>query len=111
MPAPVAAFVAAAAAPAAGTPLPPEVAKLGTPDEVFDLAASQHSSQTLLMIVLCLVMMVVCLVMGGPLVACGIKPFGKTPPPLWVCFGIGGRCLLLGMGSAYWGECFAFEGQ
>jgi hypothetical protein len=51
---------AAAASAAAGPQLPPEIAKLGTPDEVFDLAASKHSSQTILVVVLCLVMMMVC---------------------------------------------------
>ena len=35
-----------AASAAAGPQLPPEIAKLGTPDEVFDLAAAKHSSQT-----------------------------------------------------------------
>src|SRR5262245_42227424 len=93
--------------------LPPELAQLGKPDEVFDLAASKHSSHMKVMIGASLVFMVVCFVMAFPRLACGIKPFaiGKSPPPPAICWGFGGLSLVLGLGLAYLAYYFAYESR
>jgi hypothetical protein len=93
--------------------LPPELAQLGKPDEVFDLAASKHSSQMKVAIVMSLVFMVVSFGIALPMLACGIKPFpiGKSPPPPAICFGFGGLCLFLGIGLAYGAYYFAYKYQ
>lgn len=99
--------------PIARPQVPPELAQLGKPDEVFDLAASKHSSHTPVVIGVCLVFMVVSFVIAFPLLACGIRPFaiGKSPPPPAICFGFGGLCLVLGLGLAYGAYYFAYESQ
>jgi hypothetical protein len=99
------------ATPTARPQLPPELAPLGEPDEVFDLAASKHASQTKVMIGVCLVFMVISLGIAGPMLACAIKPFGKTPPPPAIAFGFGGLCLVLGLGLAYGAYHFAYESR
>src|SRR5262245_46120054 len=93
--------------------LPPELAQLGKPDEVFDLGVSKHSSQTKVAIGVCLIFMVICFVIAVPMLACGIKPFaiGKSPPPPAIAFGFGGLCLVLGLGLAYGAYYFAYENQ
>jgi hypothetical protein len=91
--------------------LPPELAQLGKPDEVFDLAASKHSSHTKLVIGACLVFMVISFVIAVPMLACGIKPFGKTPPPPAIAFGFGGLSLALGLGLAYGAYYLAYESR
>jgi hypothetical protein len=90
--------------------LPPELAQLGKPDEVFDLAASKHSSQTMVAIVVSLVFMVLSFGIAIPMLACGIKPFpiGQGPPPPAMCFGFGGLCLFLGVALAYGAYYFAY---
>jgi hypothetical protein len=91
--------------------LPPEIANLGAPDEVFDLASSKHSSQTKVLIVVCLVFMVICFGIAFPMLAAGIKPFGANPPPPAIAFGFGGLCLVLGMGLAYGAYYFAYKSR
>src|SRR5205814_8414795 len=80
-------------------------------DEVFDLAASQHPGRTQVAVGACLVFLVVSFVIAVPMLACGIKPFGKTPPPPAIAFGFGGLCLVLGLGLAYGAYYFAYESR
>jgi hypothetical protein len=94
---------------AARPQLPSELAQLGKPDEVFDLAASKHSSHTKVVVGACLVFMVISFAIAVPMLACGIKPFGKTPPPPAIAFSFGGLCLVLGLGLAYGAYYFAYE--
>lgn len=91
--------------------LPPDVAAIGTPSEIFDLAASKHSGNTYLTIAICLIFTVICFVTAVPMIVCGIQPFVRTPPPPVVCFGIGGFCLALGVGFAYGAYYFAFQSR
>src|SRR5262245_39625535 len=90
--------------------LPPELAQLGTPDEVFDLGTSKHASHTKVVIFVSLVFMVISFAMALPLLACGIKPFpiGKSPPPPVICFGLGGVSLVTGLAMAYFVYYFAY---
>lgn len=93
--------------------IPPELAQLGKPDEVFDLGASKHSSQMKVAIVLSLVFMVVSFVIAFPMLACGIKPFpiGQGPPPPAIAFGFGGVSLVLGIALGYGAYYFAYKYQ
>lgn len=96
-----------------GPQLPPEIAALGKPEEVFDFGTSKHSSHTIVVITVSLIFMVLSFAMALPLLACAIKPFpiGQSPPPPVIAWSFGGICLISGIGLAYTVYYYLYEAK
>jgi hypothetical protein len=81
--------------------LPPELARLGPAEQVFDLSAGKISRNNLQIVAGCAVGALACFTIAIPLLVCGIKPFGQNAPPPAVCFAGAGILGALALALAY----------
>jgi hypothetical protein len=56
------------------------------PERVFDLSTGPMAENRVVLAVISAAGMVLCFAAAAPLLVCGIKPFGKHPPPPAQCF-------------------------
>src|SRR4051794_1097301 len=94
-----------------GVEAPVEVAGLGRAEQVFDFTTGKLAGMVVFAIVGCVIGMVLCLALACPMLACGIKPFGKNAPPPAVCFTVAGVLATLGLAFAYGAYYYAFESR
>jgi hypothetical protein len=81
--------------------LPPEFARLGPAEQVFDLSAGTISRNNLQIVAGCAAGAVACFTIAIPLLLCGIEPFGQNPPSPTACFTGAGTLGALALALVY----------
>jgi hypothetical protein len=91
--------------------LPPEIARLGQPERVFDLSAGKATANSLLAAAGGVVGLLCCLGMAIPTFVCGVKPYGQNPPSPDICFFVAGVLTVLGLAVAISSFWYALGGR